>query len=108
MRKQGSISLEHIKVRNFKSFKNLDISLNKFNIVIGANASGKSNFAQLFKFFSDIALYGLEDAISRQGGMEYLLNFTSPDASLSYEITFNTQTTSPRFFIERMLGRKLV
>ena len=107
VRKQGSISLEHIKVRNFKSFKNLDISLNKFNIVIGANASGKSNFAQLFKFFSDIALYGLEDAISRQGGMEYLLNFTSPDANLSYEITFNTRTTSPRFFIERVLRRML-
>ena len=99
------MSLEHIKVKNFKSFKNLDISLSKFNIVIGANASGKSNFAQVFKFLSDIALDGLEDAISQQGGMEYLLNFTSPDDNLSYEIIFNTQTTNPRFFISRILGR---
>ena len=103
MRMQGSISLEHIKVRNFKSFKDLDISLNKFNIVIGANASGKSNFAQIFKFLSDIVMDGLENAISQQGGMEYLRNFTSPDTSISYEITFNTQTTGFRFLIERMM-----
>ena len=46
---QSSISLERIKVQNFKSFKSLDIPLDKFNVVIGANASGKSNFAQVFQ-----------------------------------------------------------
>ena len=96
---QSSISLERIKVQNFKSFKSLDIPLDKFNVVIGANASGKSNFAQVFKFLNDIALDGLDSAISQQGGMEYLLNFTSRGANLSYEITFNVQSTNRIPFI---------
>ena len=103
---QGSISLKHIKVQNFKSFKNLDIPLDKFNVIIGANASGKSNFAQVFKFLNDVAIDGLDSAISQQGGMEYLLNFTSPRSSLSYEITFNVQTTNRIFFIWRIIGRE--
>ena len=103
MRTQSSVSLERIKVQNFKSFQNLDISLNKFNVIIGANASGKSNFAQVFKFLNDITVYGLDNAISRQGGMEYLLNFAKPDSALSYEITFNVQAPIRKFFMLRMI-----
>ena len=75
-------------------------------MVIGANASGKSNFAQIFKFLNDIAINGLDGAISLQGGMEYLLNFTRPSSALSYEITFNVQATGRRFFIRHMLKNK--
>lgn len=100
---QKDMSIKHIKVQNFKSFKSLDIALDKFNIIIGANASGKSNFAQVFKFLNDIALDGLESAVSQQGGMEYLLNFTSTSTGLSYEIVFNSQTPDKRFFISRII-----
>ena len=100
---QRNMSIKHIKVQNFKSFKSLSISLDKFNIIIGANASGKSNFAQLFKFLNDIALDGLESAVSQQGGMEYLLNFTGPSHSLSYEVIFNSQTPDKWFFISRII-----
>ena len=103
---QRDISIKHIKVQNFKSFKSLDIALDRFNIIIGANASGKSNFAQIFKFLNDIALYGLENAVSHQGGMEYLLNFTRPSSSLSYEIIFDSQTSDKPFFISRMIKHK--
>ena len=103
MRTQSSVSLERIKVQNFKSFQNLDISLNKFNVIIGANASGKSNFAQVFKFLNDITVYGLDGAISMQGGMEYLLNFAKPDSALSYEITFNVQAPNRKFLMLRTI-----
>jgi len=66
--------IKKIKVSNFKSFKHLDINLDKFNILIGANASGKSNFVYIFKFLKDIATAGLNNAISMQGGVEYLRN----------------------------------
>ena len=75
------------------------MSLAKFNVIIGANASGKSNLAQIFKFLNDITLDGLDGAISQQGGMECLLNFTNSNSNLSYEITFNVQTVNEKFFI---------
>ena len=63
-----------IRIANFKSFADETVELNDFNLLVGANASGKSNFVQAFKFMGDIATHGLEEAISLQGGVEYLRN----------------------------------
>ncbi len=68
------MSVKSIRVTNFKSFKELEVELGKFNVLIGANASGKSNFVQIFKFMKDIESYGLDNALSMQGGVEYLRN----------------------------------
>jgi len=68
------MAIKKIKISNFKSFKDLEVELGKFNVLIGANASGKSNFIQIFKFLMDITNYGLDNAISMQGGIEYLRN----------------------------------
>ncbi|MCY4491370.1 MAG: AAA family ATPase [Thaumarchaeota archaeon] len=67
--------LEYLHVQNFKSFKEIDLKLNRFNVIIGANASGKSNFVQIFNFLKDIREYGLDNAISLHGGIEYFANF---------------------------------
>jgi predicted ATPase len=66
--------IEQISVSNFKSFKKIDVKLNDLNVLIGPNASGKSNFVNIFKFIRDIALHSLEDAISIQGGVDYFRN----------------------------------
>ena len=66
--------VKRISVSNFKSFRSLDIELNSFNVLVGANSSGKSNFLEIFRFLRDIATHGLNNAISLQGGVEYLRN----------------------------------
>ncbi|MFW5995893.1 MAG: AAA family ATPase [Halanaerobiaceae bacterium] len=66
--------VESIKARNFKSFRELAVDFNDLNIFIGANAAGKSSFVRLFAFIRDIFLYGLEDAVSLQGGIAYMRN----------------------------------
>ena len=68
------MSIKRIEVRNFKSFKELKIDLGKFNVIIGANASEKSNFVHIFEFLRDITTSGLDNAVSLQGGVEYLRN----------------------------------
>jgi len=68
------MSVKRIRVTNFKSFEKLEVELGKFNVLIGANASGKSNFVQIFEFLKDIANSGLNNAVSMQGGVEYLRN----------------------------------
>jgi predicted ATPase len=68
------MKIKSIRIANFKSFRDCTIELNDFNIIIGANASGKSNFVQIFRFIKDIQKHGLENAISLQGGIEYLRN----------------------------------
>ncbi|HII75766.1 MAG TPA: AAA family ATPase [Methanolinea sp.] len=66
--------IQELAVSNFKSFRHLEIQPDNFNVIIGSNASGKSNFIQVIKFIRDIAKYGLSNAISLQGGVEYLRN----------------------------------
>ena len=66
--------IKSIKIRNFRSFDKIEVDLKKLNVLIGANASGKSNFIQIFQFLRDIAYHGLDNAISQQGGKEYITN----------------------------------
>lgn len=66
--------IKEISLSNFKTFEKQSLKLNNFNILIGANASGKSNFVQLFRFLKNIANSGLDNAVSMQGGAEYLRN----------------------------------
>lgn len=68
------MKLSRIKVKNFKSFEEVDVRFNDFNIIIGSNASGKSNLIDVIKFMRDIEKWGLDSAISLQGGASYLLN----------------------------------
>jgi len=44
--------LEKIRVENFKSLKDFEIELGKFNVLIGPNGSGKTNVLELFKFIN--------------------------------------------------------
>ncbi|PWI49498.1 ATPase [Candidatus Heimdallarchaeota archaeon B3_Heim] len=68
------MKIKKIRVTNFKSFKDVKVDLEDISVVIGANASGKSNFIQIFKFLSDIANFGLCNALSMQGDVEFVRN----------------------------------
>jgi predicted ATPase len=84
------MTIKTIRVKNFKSFKELHVDLGKFNILIGANASGKSNFIRVIEFLRDIERHGLDNAIQLQGGREYLTNLNiGVGESLSVEVVLS-------------------
>jgi predicted ATPase len=66
-----------VSVDNFKTFRNLTVDLRAFNLVIGANASGKSNFVSIFRFLSNALRDGLENAVSMEGGAKHVRNLSS-------------------------------
>ncbi len=68
----------------------MELELRPFNILIGSNASGKSNVLQIFAFLRDIVNHGLENAVSIQGGSEYLRNLSiGASKDLTLETTFD-------------------
>jgi hypothetical protein len=69
-----SMAICRLGASNFKSFRQLDAPLQPFQVLIGANAAGKSNFVQIFRLLRDVIQDGLEDAVSQQGGFSYLQN----------------------------------
>ena len=68
------MKIEKIEVSNFKCFKNVKIELEDLNVIIGKNASGKSNIINIIKFIKDMLLNTIDEAIDLQGGINYLYN----------------------------------
>jgi predicted ATPase len=51
--------VRNLKVHNFKSFRDIDVDLDRLNVIVGANASGKSNFVDVFRFLNGLAREGV-------------------------------------------------
>jgi len=68
------MAIHKVRASNFKSFNELEVELRPLNILVGANAAGKSNFLEIFRFLRDLSELGIENAVQVQGGMDYLAN----------------------------------
>lgn len=62
----------HLKLQNWRNFKKVEVDLQVRQFIVGPNASGKSNFLDVFRFLRDIALPeggGLQRAVKDRGGV---------------------------------------
>jgi len=70
---QGSLGIRTLRVKNFKSLKDLNIELGPFNVLVGPNNAGKSNILDALIFIYDRARYGLPQALQhRRGGFRHV------------------------------------
>ncbi len=87
--------IEELGAKNFKSFKDMHVKLGKFNVLIGSNASGKSNFVDLIKFIKNLIWYGVEDAFQMMGGIEFVRNIhigSDKPIEISFTLNLNVKT----------------
>jgi predicted ATPase len=65
------MKLIHLTLRNWRNFKNVDLDIASRLIIVGPNASGKSNLLDSLRFLRDIALVsgGLQSAVAERGGL---------------------------------------
>lgn len=68
------MAITALTLRNFRSFREAELRLRPFLLLVGRNAAGKSNLIHGFLFLRDIARSGLANAISLQGGLAFLQN----------------------------------
>jgi predicted ATPase len=80
------VKLTKIKIKNFKSYQNVDVELDNLNILIGPNDAGKSNFLDAFNLISDFFKVG-SIAFDKRGGFLDIISKYSEDRSLSFELT---------------------
>ena len=59
-----------LRAINYKSLRDVSITPQGLAVIVGANAAGKSNFADFFDFLSDLYRHGLSVAVARKGGYE--------------------------------------
>ncbi len=64
-----------LKLKNWRNFREADLMLREFTYVLGANASGKSNLLDAFRFLRDLCMQqggGLQKAVADRGGIKKL------------------------------------
>ncbi len=66
------MQITHVRLKNWRNFRSLDVPLRDVTYVLGPNASGKSNLLDAFKFLRDISKPkggGLQAAVTDRGGI---------------------------------------
>lgn len=85
--------ISRIKLKNWKNFREVDVTLTERVFVVGPNASGKSNFLDVFRFLRDIAKPGggLQNAVLKERGgiskIRCLAARTFPDVEVEIHIS---------------------
>jgi predicted ATPase len=93
------VIVTHAHVRNWRNFRQFDVELRERQFVVGPNASGKSNFLDIFRFLRDIAKPeggGLQKAIKDRGGVPKIRSLAARrDPEISIELSFAESPEAP-------------
>ncbi len=63
--------ITRLKLKNWRNFQEVDLNFSEYTYILGANATGKSNLLDVFKFLRDISKPqggGLQKALEERGG----------------------------------------
>ena len=77
--KRDNMHITNIKIKNLKTFKDVSLDLNRFNVIIGANGCGKTNFIEIFELLKDIS-QNFHDAVKKHCGI-YVKNLNTDEDS---------------------------
>ena len=84
--------IQKLEIENWKNFKNGNVNLTRRLFLVGPNASGKSNFLDIFRFLRDISLDsggGFKQAIETRNGVSAIRCLFArkiPDISIGVEV----------------------
>ncbi len=102
------MKIKKILIDNFKSFDNTEIEFGNVNLIIGANAAGKSNFIQIFELLKLIKNKGVQKAMSEMGDIEALKNFNSKKRNfeIKIEIEINEEINREEINASTFIARR--
>lgn len=66
------MKFQELRLRNWRNFGNVNFELANRVFVVGANAAGKSNLLDVFRFLKDVTTDGLQKAVNARGGIKKL------------------------------------
>ncbi len=82
------MKLTKLYIHNYKSFYDTTIELDKMNIVVGENNSGKSNLIDVLEFIQLAKNKNFYTAISAKGGFDKVLNYNYNEKNILFELEY--------------------
>ncbi|MCC6460485.1 MAG: AAA family ATPase [Saprospiraceae bacterium] len=89
--------IQRLILKNWKNFQKADFQLATRNFIVGANASGKSNLLDVFRFLRDLVKQagGLQYAVEERGGVSKLRCLSArAESDISIEIHLGDGATA--------------
>ena len=71
------LRFSEIHLRNWKNFGDVHINISDRLFIYGANAAGKSNLLDAFRFLKDVVNSGLQKAVNDRGGIKKIRNLNA-------------------------------
>jgi predicted ATPase len=94
------MKLTKLYIHNYKSFYDTTIELDKLNIVVGENNSGKSNLIDVLEFIDIAMSKDVERAISDKGGYDKIKNYSAVgEQKVIVRATFEQQDTTSKVIL---------
>jgi len=93
------MKLESIRLKNFKSFKNVELrNIPRMCVLVGANGTGKSTLFSVFGFLKDALTENVHVALTRLGGSRGFQEVRSRNTTgpIEIELKFREKDDSPR------------
>ena len=120
----SNLRLTHVHIENWCNFVRAEVDLPRRTFLVGPNASGKSNFLDIFRFLRDICRVGggFQEAVRLRHGVSPLRSLAArryPDIAIkvaigndaeadiwTYELRFRQDNQRrPEVALERVVGR---
>lgn len=95
--------ITRLRLKNWRNFRDVDVNLGPRGYLIGANASGKSNFLDVFRFLRTIAQSeggGLQKALKDRGGLTKLRSLHArkdPEVRIEIELSESAADIAPKW-----------
>ena len=99
-------SITKVWARNFRSIEFAELELGPLTVLVGPNASGKSNLVDILGFLGDVTRHGLETAITRRGGIDSIGRKSSTGRVLAPEIGYEYESPQGTLNYSLALTRK--
>jgi len=81
--------IKQIKIRDFKSIRELDLVFDPVTVLVGRSGTGKSNTVQALRFLRNFLLGGAEQAANYEGGWQRIVPVGEKKPKTSFEVTFS-------------------